>query len=289
MRPQLPAAASGIECHPLALLWSRRRPAVMGVLNCTPDSFSDGGRYFHPQAAVAHAEAMLDAGAAMVDVGGESTRPGARPVDAAGEVERVVPVIRELLARRPDVLISVDTSKAVVAAAALAAGAVVVNDVTAGADPEMFPVAARHAGAIVLMHMRGTPRTMQMETGYEHVVGEVHGYLRERATAASAAGLDAHQVWLDPGIGFGKDDAGNLALLAALPDLAAMGHPVLVGSSRKSFIGRITGAAVGERLAGTLATLGPVLRCHRAVVRVHEPGPVVQYLEMAVRLREAGQ
>jgi dihydropteroate synthase len=283
--PAVPVAAGWDR---LAGLWSRRRPAVMGILNCTPDSFSDGGRFLDPAAAVDHAEAMLDAGADVVDVGGESTRPGAGELAAAAELARVLPVISELHRRRPAVLISVDTRRAEVAEAALAAGAAIVNDVSAGADPAMLPLVARRRAAIVLMHMRGTPRTMQLETAYDHVVAEVHEMLRQRAAAALAAGLPADAVWLDPGIGFGKDTAGNLALLAALPDLATIGHPVLLGSSRKSFIGRITGAPTGERLAGTLATLEPALACPRAVVRVHEPGPVLQYLEVAARLREAG-
>jgi len=271
----------------LAARWDRGLPAVMGVLNCTPDSFSDGGRYLDPAAAVAHGAALFAAGAQIVDVGGESTRPGADPVPAAEEIRRVVPVIRELHRTHPGRAISVDTSKAEVAEAALDAGADIVNDVTAGADPEMLPLVAERGAAIVLMHMRGEPRTMQEDTSYTHVVAEVHGFLAARARAAMEAGIDADDVWLDPGIGFGKDDPGNLALLAAAPDLAALGHPVVVGPSRKSFIGRLTGAPAADRLPGTLAALHPLLACPRAVVRVHDPAAAVQYLAVAAAVAGA--
>jgi dihydropteroate synthase len=271
----------------LAGLWPRSRPAIMAVVNCTPDSFSDGGRHLEPDEALTHAERLLDEGADLVDVGGESTRPGAEPVPAAEEARRVLPVIRALRRRRPDAVISVDTRRSEVAAAALSAGADVVNDVTAGRDPELLPLAAGHGAAVVLMHMRGEPRTMQQDPSWEHPVAEVHAFLRDRAAAAAAAGFPPDRVWLDPGIGFGKDDAANLALLAALPELEACGHPVVVGPSRKSFIGRLTGAAVGERLPGTLAALIPTLGLGRAVVRVHEAAPVRQFLDLAVLLREA--
>jgi dihydropteroate synthase len=259
----------------------------MGILNCTPDSFSDGGRHPDPEAAVAHAHALLDEGADVVDVGGESTRPGAGAVSAEVELERVIPVIRELRRTRPDAVLSVDTGKARVAAAALAAGADMVNDVTAAADPEMLPVVAARGAGLVLMHMRGSPRTMQRATHYGDVVVEVAAYLRARARRALEAGLPADLVWLDPGIGFGKDDTGNLALLAALPRLAALGHPVLVGPSRKSFIGRLTGAGTDARLPGTLAAVGAAVGLERAAVRVHDPAAAIQYLEVAVRIREA--
>jgi dihydropteroate synthase len=253
----------------------------MGVLNCTPDSFSDGGRYLDTGAAIRHGLAMVEEGAAIVDIGGESTRPGADPVPGREELERVLPVIEGLRACAPGVALSIDTSKAAVAAAALEAGADLVNDVTAGRDPAMLETVASRGAAVVLMHMRGDPRTMQVDTAYRHVVAEVHAFLRERAAAALAAGIPAGSVWLDPGIGFGKDDRGNLELLAALPDLAALGHPVVVGPSRKSFIGRLTGAPTAERLPGTLAALQPALSCPRAVVRVHDVAPVRQYLTVA--------
>lgn len=265
-------------------LWPTARPVVMGVVNATPDSFSDGGSFEAPEAAIAEGERQLEAGAAIVDVGGESTRPGAEPVSADEEMGRVIPVIRELRRRAPSALLSVDTTKVMVAAAALDAGADIINDVSGGSESGMLELVAGRGAAIVLMHRRGTPTTMQRDTRYLDVVAEVHEHLRARAMTALEAGIPRQRVWLDPGIGFGKDDEGNLALLAALPELAAVGHPVVVGPSRKSFIGRLTGAAVHERLAGTLASLIPVVGLDHAVVRVHDPGPAVQFLTIASRL-----
>jgi dihydropteroate synthase len=259
----------------------------MGILNCTPDSFADGGRCFDFDDALQHAEDLVSGGADIIDVGGESTRPGADPVDVTEELRRVIPVITEIRRRRPEILLSVDTSKVEVAEASLVAGADLVNDVTAASAPGMLELVARSGAGIVLMHMRGEPRTMQTDTSYDNVVAEVHEHLRNRAATAVAAGIPAHRVWLDPGIGFGKDDDGNLALLAALPDLAAIGHPVLVGPSNKSFIGRLTGADVEDRLPGTLAALWPAVGIERAVVRVHDASAAVQFFKTACRLREA--
>jgi dihydropteroate synthase len=259
----------------------------MGILNCTPDSFADGGRSFEFDDALRHAEMLLEGGADIIDVGGESTRPGAEPVEVSEELRRVVPVLTEIRRRWPEIVLSVDTSKTEVAEASLAAGADLVNDVTAASTPGMFDLVAESEAGIVLMHMRGAPRTMQSDTTYDNVVAEVHEFLRDRAAAAVAAGIPAHRVWLDPGIGFGKDDAGNLALLAALPDLAAVGHPVLVGPSNKSFIGRLTGADVGDRLPGTLAALSTAIGVERAVVRVHDASATAQFLEIAVLVHEA--
>jgi dihydropteroate synthase len=259
----------------------------MGIVNCTPDSFADGGRCFDRGDALRHAEDLLDGGADIIDVGGESTRPGADPVDVEEEMRRVVPVITELRRRRPEIVLSVDTSKVKVAEASLAAGADLVNDVTASSAPGMLELVARSEAGIVFMHMRGEPRTMQTDTFYDNVVAEVHEHLRNRAAAAIAAGIPAHRVWLDPGVGFGKDDDGNLALLASLPDLAASGHPVLIGPSNKSFIGRLTGAEIGDRLPGTLAALMPAVGIDRAVVRVHDAAAAVQFLAIASRLYEA--
>ena len=254
----------------------------MGIVNCTPDSFSDGGLFLDPEAAVAHGERLLDAGADLVDVGGESTRPGAEPVTAAVEERRVVPVIAELRRRRPEALLSVDTAKAGVASAALEAGADLVNDVTGGADQRLLEEVAAAGAGVVLMHLRGAPRTMQLDTAYLDVVAEVHAHLRERAARAIAAGVEPDLIWLDPGIGFGKDVDGNLALLRALPELAALGHPVVIGPSRKSFLGALTGAPVEARLPGTLAALLPALRAPRCVVRVHDTAAARQFLDVAV-------
>ena len=271
----------------IAGLWARPRPAVMGILNITPDSFSDGGRFVDPAAALAHAERLLAEGADAIDVGGESTRPGATPVAAEEEAARVVPVLAELARRHPDVPLSVDTSKAAVAAAALAAGAAVVNDVTAGRDPAMLPLLAERGAAVVLMHMRGEPRSMQVDTRYADVVAEVHAFLAARAAAALAAGIAPAQVLLDPGIGFGKDLAGNLRLLRGLADLAALGHPVVVGASRKSFIGALTGAAVDARLPGSLAALAAAAALPRLLVRVHDVAATVQFLTVLAAVRSA--
>ncbi len=253
----------------------------MGVLNVTPDSFSDGGLWLEPRAAVAQGLKLLEEGAAVVDVGGESTRPGAKPVPAEEEKARTLPVVTALAQQAPSALISVDTCKVSVAEAALAAGACIVNDVTAAADPRMLDLVAREGAGLVLMHMRGTPQTMQQNTRYTHVVAEVAEFLWQRAQRALAAGIPREHLFLDPGIGFGKDVEGNLALLAALPELAAMGFALVVGASRKSFIGHVTGAPVGERLPGSLAALVPALSCPEVVVRVHDVAATRQFLQVA--------
>jgi dihydropteroate synthase len=259
----------------------------MAVLNRTPDSFSDGGRYLDDETGLEHAERLVGGGADILDIGGESTRPGAAPVPAAEELRRVVPTIAELRRRHPGLLISVDTSKPEVAEAALEAGANLVNDVTAGADGRMLELVASRGAAIVLMHMRGSPATMQADTSYGDVVAEVCGFLDDRARAAVAEGVPPHRVWVDPGIGFGKDVDGNLRLLAGLPQLARLGHPVVFGASRKSFLGRLTGAPVDGRLAGSLAALIPAIGLERVVVRVHDPEATSHFLAVACRLREA--
>jgi len=256
----------------------------MGIVNCTPDSFSDGGRFLDGDDALAEAERQLSDGAAIIDVGGESTRPGAARVADDEEQRRVIPVLSELRRRHPEAVLSVDTTKVSVAAAALDAGVDIVNDVSAAAEPGMLELVAGSAAALILMHRRGTPETMQADTRYDDVVAEVHGALRDSAERAAAAGIDGDRIWLDPGIGFGKDDAGNLALMAAFPDLASFGHPVVLGPSRKSFIGRLTGAGVDDRLPGTLASLIPAVGLERTVVRVHDPAAAIQFLDIARRL-----
>jgi len=262
-------------------LWTPRGPVVMGVVNTTPDSFSDGGCFLAAADAVSEANRQLEAGARIIDIGGESTRPGAEPVTIDEELGRVVPVIRELREIHPSAVLSIDTTKPAVAEAAVDAGADIVNDVSGAAEEGMLELVAEREVAIVLMHRRGSARTMQRDTRYDDVVAEVHGALRHRAIDAVNTGIPPQRVWLDPGIGFGKDDPGNLALLAALPDLAATGHPVVVGPSRKSFIGRLTGAPVDDRLAGTLAALIPSVGLDGVVARVHDPGPVIQFLQLA--------
>ncbi len=251
------------------------RGVVMGILNVTPDSFSDGGAFLNFDRAVDHALAMLDEGAAVIDVGGESTRPGAAPVPADEETRRVVPVVAAIMARRPDCLISVDTSKAAVARAALEQGAAIVNDVTAlRGDSALAGVVAEHGAGVVLMHMQGEPRTMQVQPTYADVVAEVRAFFIERLAAAHAAGIPAERVAFDPGIGFGKIVAHNLTLLRELSALAVEDRPLVLGVSRKSFLAKVSGAeTIPERLWPTVA-LTAVLRERGArILRVHEVRP----------------
>jgi dihydropteroate synthase len=256
------------------------RPSVLGVVNVTPDSFSDGGLFLRPEAAVAQAHGALAEGAALVDVGGESTRPGSEGVTAEEELRRVEPVL-EALAGLP---VSVDTSKADVARRALALGAVMVNDVTAfRADPELAGVVADGGGYVCLVHMLGEPRTMQDDPRYDDVVSEVKAFLEERLSVAVAAGIPEEHVCLDPGIGFGKTVEHNLDLLARLDELAALGRPVLVGASRKRFLGRVLGdpaALTGPVAAGVAAA---VLAYERgaSLFRVHDVREHVEALTAA--------
>jgi dihydropteroate synthase len=244
----------------------------MGVVNVTPDSFSDGGRYLAAEAAIEHGRALAAAGAAILDVGGESTRPGAEPVGADEERRRVVPVVRAL-AESAGVPVSIDTTKAEVAGAALGAGAVIVNDVSAGTlDPDMLATVASAGAGFVAMHMQGTPRTMQRDPTYRDVVAEVGDHLAERVAAARAAGIRAEAIFADPGIGFGKTVDHNLALLAALGELAARcGAPLVIGASRKSFLGNLLGdLAPADRDDPTLATTVWSFVAGARVVRVHD-------------------
>lgn len=243
---------------------------VMGVVNVTPDSFSDGGRFASPAQAIDHALRLAAEGADILDIGGESTRPGAETVAEAEELRRILPVI-EGLAGRTEALLSIDTTKAAVAKAALAAGAHIVNDVSAlTADPAMAGVAAESGAGVVLMHRQGTPATMQKHPSYQDVVGEVARFLRDRADAAVRAGIHREALVLDPGIGFGKTLAHNLALLRGLPVLRACGYPVLVGASRKRMLGDLLGREVGDRLAGGLAVHLFAAAHGAALVRVHD-------------------
>jgi dihydropteroate synthase len=247
------------------------RTLVMGIVNVTPDSFSDGGMFDDAAAAVAHASELADQGADILDIGGESTRPGSDAVSAADEIARVVPVIEGLVAALPSTPISVDTRKGEVAAAALAAGAAIVNDVSAGADPAMFPSVAATGAGMILMHMRGEPKTMQVDPTYDDVVGEVHGFLRERMEAAVFAGIAAERLALDPGIGFGKNLDHNLALLRALDRQRDLGAPLVVGVSRKRFLGTLTGTHdPADRLEATAAAVAWCAAQGVDVVRVHD-------------------
>ena len=241
----------------------------MGILNVTPDSFSDGGLFLDPDAAVAHGRELAADGAEIVDVGGESTRPGAAEVSAAEEVERTAPVVAGLTAA--GIPVSIDTSKAAVAEAALDAGARMVNDVTAlNGDPALAALCADRDCEVALMHMQGTPRTMQENPTYGDVVEDVRAFLAERIEVATAAGIDEERIWIDPGIGFGKALEHNLELLRRLGELRDLGRPILIGTSRKSFIGKLTGRDVGDRLGGTIASNVLALRAGAEMLRVHD-------------------
>jgi dihydropteroate synthase len=243
----------------------------MGVLNVTPDSFSDGGLYLEPDAAVARAQEMVAEGADLIDVGGESTRPGAAPVGVEEELRRVIPVLERLAADGQSVQLSIDTSKASVAEAALAAGVGFVNDVTAlRGDPAMAAAVAASSAELCLMHMLGEPRTMQDDPRYGDVVSEVKSFLEERLAFAVGEGIAEERIWLDPGIGFGKTLEHNLELLRRLDELVAIGRPVLVGVSRKRFIGALTDRAEDERLAGSVAAAVIAFSRGASMLRVHD-------------------
>jgi len=261
-------------------------PLLMGILNVTPDSFSDAGRHLDPDTAVEHGRRLAADGAAIVDVGGESTRPGARPVPVEEELERTISVIERLAAGRDTgpagLRISIDTTKADVAAAALAAGARIVNDVSAFRfAPEIAGLVAGAGATCVLMHMQGEPLTMQEEPRYGDVVSEVKSHLEERLAFAIAEGIREDHVWLDPGIGFGKTVDHNLELLNRLDELVAIGRPLVVGTSRKSLLGRLTGRRAESRLPGTIATNVLALAGGARVFRVHDVAEVSDALSVA--------
>jgi len=252
---------------------------LMGVVNVTPDSFSDGGRYLDADAAIAHGEELARDGAELLDVGGESTRPGAAAVSEAEERERVEPVVAGLAKAAT---VSIDTSKAVVAQAALDAGASIVNDVTAlRHDPEIGALCGERGAGLVLMHMQGHPRTMQENPTYGDVVDDVKAFLVERMEVAIDAGVKEELIWLDPGIGFGKNLDHNLELLRRLGELRELGRPLVVGTSRKSFIGKIDGSAVDERLGGTIASSLLAAVEGADVLRVHDVAETVQAASVA--------
>lgn len=257
------------------------RTAIMGIVNVTPDSFSDGGAFFDPAAAIEHGLRLAAAGADILDVGGESTRPGADPVSEPEELRRVVPVVRGLAARA-GVPVSVDTTKAAVAEAALAAGASIVNDISAlRLDPRLGEVVARAGAALVIMHMQGEPRTMQLAPRYEDLLGEVIAALAAGAGRAAAAGIDPEKVIVDPGIGFGKTLEHNLELLERLDALAVLGRPILVGPSRKAFIGKLLDAPAAGRVEGTIAACCLAAARGAHAVRVHDVAEVRRALLVA--------
>jgi len=247
-------------------------PVVVGILNVTPDSFSDGADFLDPEAAAEHAATMLDEGAGILDLGGESTRPGSDPVSQEEEIRRVIPVIERILTARPGAVISVDTYRAGTAAAAIEAGARIINDVTAlRGDPRMASVVKEADCPVIFMHMQGEPKTMQREPHYEDVVREVRDFLTRRAEYAVAAGIGPENVIVDPGIGFGKNLEHNLTLLRNLDAIVDLGFPVLIGASRKTFIGRITGVQEArERAFGTVATTVLAYERGATFFRVHD-------------------
>jgi dihydropteroate synthase len=266
-----------LECGP--------RTLVMGVLNVTPDSFSDGGRFLDHEAAVGGGIRMTQEGADILDVGGESTRPGSDPVAVDEELGRVVPVI-ERLAAAVDVPISIDTRKPEVASAAVEAGAVIVNDVSGARDPEMLRVVRRTGAGLILMHMLGEPKTMQVEPRYDDVVAEVHAYLAERLDAATASGIERDRLAVDPGLGFGKNFEHSVALMREIDAFFDLGVPVVVGPSRKSFIGEALGdAPVDRRGEGTAGAVAWMAARGAHVVRVHDVAEIVRMLRVVDAIR----
>ena len=266
-------------------LETRGRPCLMGIVNVTPDSFSDGGLYDTTATAVEHGLRLVSDGADILDIGGESTRPGAVAVSLEEEMRRVIPVI-EALRSTSDIPLSIDTRNAAVAAAAIAAGADIINDVSAlGHDPRMIEVAATTAAPVIIMHMQGTPETMQHNPIYDDVVSEIHDFFTERLRRCKAAGIE--QIVIDPGIGFGKTREHNLAILANLSRLGDLGVPVLVGVSRKSFIGHITGLPVDQRLPASIAAAVLALRGGATVFRVHDVRESRSALDVAYAILQA--
>jgi dihydropteroate synthase len=258
---------------------------LMGIVNVTPDSFSDGGEFLDAERAIAHGRELAAQGTDILDVGGESTRPGAAAVGAAEELARVAPVVEALAGDEGDVPISIDTSKRAVAEAALDAGAAIVNDVTAlRADPELAGLCGDRGCEVVLMHMLGDPRTMQEDPRYDDVVEDIKAFLAGRIEFATAEGIDEERIWVDPGIGFGKTVEHNLELHRRLGELRELGRPVVFGSSRKSFIGKLTGASVDDRLGGTIASNVIAYANGADVLRVHDVGPVREAITAAAAI-----
>jgi dihydropteroate synthase len=258
-----------------------RLPLVMGIVNVTPDSFSDGGHFFVPNAAITHALRLIDEGADILDIGGESTRPYATPVSSEEELERVMPVIEGLHGKRPEAVLSIDTSKAAVARRALDAGAEIINDVTGlSGDPDIIDVAKSSGAGVCVMHMQGTPQTMQDNPFYNDVVEEIYTFLCQRRDDLIAAGIPRESICLDPGIGFGKTNQHNTTLMAGCRRFHDLGCPLLVGHSRKAFIGKLIGDKTADRTAGTVGGALAVARQSIQIIRVHDVGAVKQALRV---------
>jgi dihydropteroate synthase len=259
------------------------QPLLMGIVNVTPDSFSDGGHFFGREAAIEHGLKLLDEGAVMLDIGGESTRPYSTPVEEAEELSRVIPVVEGIHRARPEAILSIDTSKAAVARAAIAAGAEIINDVTGlEGDPEMLPLAVESKAGICAMHMQGTPQTMQDNPAYTDIVAEIHDYLRQRRDVLLAAGIGRERICLDPGIGFGKTHEHNVTLMANCHRFHDLGQPLLVGHSRKGFIGQLLGDKEAPRLFGTLGAALALAVQGVQVLRVHDIRPLKEALTLFV-------
>jgi len=258
----------------------------MGILNITPDSFSDGGKYLDPSLAIERAWQLIEQGADILDVGAESTRPGAEEIEVSEEIRRLKPVLRGL-GHRISVPISIDTTKAAVANLACDLGAVIVNDISAfRKDPDMVNTVAKAKASVVIMHMKGTPQTMQSHCQYQDVVGEVHDFLRDRIRVARDAGITDDQIVVDPGIGFGKNTHQNLVLLKKLSALKDLRKPILVGVSQKSFIGQVLDKEVGNRMMGTAAAVAMAVMQGAHMIRVHDVGPMREVITMAKALRD---
>lgn len=293
MSPTYPKLRHGYNCSPTPIrvgslvMHFDTRPYIMGILNVTPDSFSDGGRFFDEQKAIEHALSMVDEGADILDVGGESTRPGSETVQASEEIRRAIPIIQKV-AEWSTVSISIDTTKAEVAKEALKAGASMVNDVSALSDPNMAKVVAQAGSSLVLMHMRGTPKTMQQGSiVYENLFSEIHDFLSNVIDRATQAGISREMLIVDPGIGFGKNVQHNLEILADMTMLHELGRPVLVGASRKSFIGQTLDLDVDERIFGNAAVVAAAVLQGAHILRVHDVKPMRQVADMAFAIRNA--
>ena len=266
-----------------------KRTHIMGVINVTPDSFSDGGFFFDPNRAIAHALKLVDEGADIIDIGGETTRPGSKPITAETEISRVIPVI-ERLAPKIDVPISIDTYKSLVAERAIEAGAEIINDISAlNFDPKMLEIASRHDIPVVLMHIKGTPENMQQNPCYVSVISEIIEYLKDSIEMAEKAGIDPHKIIIDPGIGFGKslDDGHNLKIINRLSEFKSLGKPILVGPSRKAFIWKILNADVTQREEGTAAAVSAAVLNGANIVRVHNVGMIRKVVRVIDAIKNA--
>lgn len=257
------------------------QPLLMGIVNVTPDSFSDGGKFLGREAAIEHGLKLLEEGAAILDIGGESTRPYSTPVTLEEELSRVIPVVEALHRLRPEAILSIDTSKGAVARAAIAAGAQIINDVTGlTGDPEMIAVARETQAGVCAMHMQGTPQTMQNNPTYTDIVAEIHDYLRQRRDALLAAGIERPRICLDPGIGFGKTHEHNITLMANCHRFHNLGQPLLVGHSRKGFIGKLLGDKEADRLFGTIGGALALATQGVQIIRVHDVRPLQEALTL---------